>query len=194
MAFKSNVGDEPFTFGVSGLLYNSDVLLYDHQTESLWSQIKSVAITGPMQGTLLQAISLSHTTWRDWRDRYPTSRVLSVDTGYRRNYGRDPYPGYRRDPKLFFPVAEENRRYRRKSLVMGLEINGQSKAYPFDQLKKAGTPFRDELGGKSFDVHYDHKNRTARIIGSDNDELPMVIAYWFAWYAFHPDTIIYSVD
>ena len=192
MAFSAVVADQTLVFGVSGLLFNSDVLLYDRQTESLWSQIKSVAVTGPMKGTRLDAIPISHTTWRDWQARHPDTKVLSKDTGFRRNYTKNPYPNYRRDPKLFFPVAEESRAYRRKSLVMGLEIDDRFKAYPFDELKRGPARFADDFQGQKIQVQYDHKNKTASVIDSQGMEMPTVIAYWFAWYAFHPDTDVYK--
>jgi hypothetical protein len=192
MAFSAVVADQPLVFGVSGLLFNSDVLLYDRQTESLWSQIKSVAVTGPMKGTRLNAIPISHTTWRDWQARHPGTKVLSKDTGFRRNYTKNPYPGYRREPKLFFPVAEESRAYRRKSLVMGLEIDDRFKAYPFDELKSGPARFADNFQGQKIQVQYDDKNKTASVIDSQGMEMSTVIAYWFAWYAFHPDTVVYK--
>ncbi len=192
MAFLAEIGGSRLTFGVSGLLYNSDVLLYDRQSESLWSQIKSEAIAGPMKSTRLVAIPVSHTTWRDWRARHPDSQVLSTDTGYRRNYQVDPYPNYGRNGRLYFPVAEENKEYRRKSLVMGLEIDGRFKAYPFDELKRGPAQFADEFQEMHFEVQYDHKNKTARIIDARGQAIPTLIAFWFAWYAFHPDTEIYK--
>jgi hypothetical protein len=120
--------------------------------------------------------------------------VLSDRTGYRRNYKVDPYPTYRRDSKLYFPVAEENSKYRRKSLVLGLEIDGTFKAYPFSELNKSPATFADEFQGQNFEVQYDKKNDTARIVGPDGEEWPTLISFWFAWYAFHPDTEIYTAD
>ena len=76
------------TFGVSGLLYNSDLLLYDRETESLWSQIAATAISGPLRGEGLTLLPVAHTTWADWRKRYPDTTVLSTDTGYSRDYQR----------------------------------------------------------------------------------------------------------
>jgi hypothetical protein len=192
MAFSANISDTRLVFGVSGLLYNSDVLLYDTATESLWSQIKSVAVTGPMKGTKIDAIALAHTTWRDWRARHPHSQVLSSDTGFKRSYQIDPYPDYRRSGRLYFPVAAESRKYRWKSLVMGVEIDGHFKAYPFDELKQSPEQFTDEFQGRELSVWYDHKNRTARMVDSDGGPVPTAIMYWFAWFAFHPDTAIYS--
>ncbi len=126
--------------------------------------------------------------------RYPNSQVLSMDTGFRRNYEVNPYPNYGQNGRLYFPVAEENQRYHRKSLVLGLEIDGRFKAYPFDELKKGPPQFADQFQGRSLEVRYDHKNQTARIVEADGDELPTLLAYWFAWYAFHPDTAIYTAN
>ena len=194
MAFNAEIGSKSFEFGVSGLLYNSDVLLYDRQTGSLWSQILKTSVTGAMRGTLLTAIPLTHTTWQDWYVRHPQTDVLSPETGYRRNYRADPYPGYSRSGKLYFPVQEESRLYPRKTMVMGLEIDGEFKAYPFPELEKGPKSFADEFNGKRLDVLYDSANETARILAEDGDELPTLMTFWFAWYAFHPDSVIYSVE
>jgi hypothetical protein len=192
MAFNSEINNKSLEFGVSGLLYNSDVLLYDRQTGSLWSQILKTAVTGALSGARLTAIPLTHTTWQDWYARHPQTDVLSPETGYRRNYRADPYPGYSRSGKLYFPVQEENRQYPRKAMVMGLEINGEFKVYPFEELQKGSGRFTDEFHGKRFEVLYDHENETARILTEDGEELPTLMAFWFAWYAFHPDGEIYS--
>jgi hypothetical protein len=192
MAFHGDIDDRRLSFGVSGLLFNSDVLLYDLQTESLWSQIRSAAVSGPMNGKKLHPIPLAHTTWRDWKARHPDSLVLSTDTGHHRNYDKNPYPNYDKSSTLFFPVATKSRKYRQKSLVMGLEISGQFKAYPFDELKQAPPQFADTFQGHIINVIYDDDNCSARIVDEDGNELPTVIAFWFAWYAFHPDTMIFT--
>ena len=93
MAFQARVDGQAKLFGVSGLLYKSDVLLYDRETESLWSQISRQAVSGPMKGQRLAMVPTSHTTWADWRERHPDTQVLSLDTGYSRNYNRNPYEG-----------------------------------------------------------------------------------------------------
>ena len=194
MAFNAEINNKSFEFGVSGLLYNSDVLLYDRQTGSLWSQILKTSVTGAMSGTRLTAIPLSHTTWQDWYARHPTTDVLSPETGYRRNYRVDPYPGYSRSGKLYFPVQEESRLYSRKALVMGLEIDGEFKVYPFAELQKGSGRFTDEFNGTRFEVLYDSANETARILAENGNEIPTLMAFWFAWYAFHPDGDIYTAE
>jgi hypothetical protein len=191
MVFRANIGGRALRFGVSGLLYNSDVLLYDRQTQSLWSQIASVAISGPMKGKLLEAIPVSHTTWADWRARHPNTDVLSQRTGYSRHYDRDPYAGYAQEERLYFPVSASSRRYHPKEQVIGLRIGKHHKAYPFVELARSVSPIHDEIGGKAVRIEFDGTIRTGRIFDAAGREIPSVIAFWFAWYAFHPQTDVF---
>ena len=153
-----------------------------------------VFVTGPMKGTRLQQLPLSHTSWQDWLERHPETEVLSNKTGYSRNYRVDPYPNYGRDGGLYFPVTHSSNKYRRKEIVMGLEVNGQFKAYPFKELKKGARTIDDELAGEEFSVEFDAKNQTARIVKVDGSEVPTTMAFWFAWYAFHPETEVYEAQ
>lgn len=193
-AFEANINGANYEFGVSGLLYNSDVLMYDRNTGSLWSQLMVQAVSGSMKGTRLTQLPLSHTSWREWVERHPQTQVLSNKTGFSRNYRVDPYPNYGRDGKLYFPVSQSSSLYRRKEVVMGLEIDGRFKAYAFKELKKGEHSFDDEFAGERFVVEFDSKNRTARIIKADGAEIPTTMAFWFAWYAFHPETDIYTAQ
>ena len=79
------------------------MLLYDRQTQSLWSQIRRQAVSGPMKGMKLQVIPAEHTEWADWKQRYPATQVLSIETGYERDYSRNPYAGYGMSRQLYFP-------------------------------------------------------------------------------------------
>ena len=133
-----------------------------------------------MKGTRLQQLPLSHTSWQDWLERHPETEVLSNKTGYSRNYRVDPYPNYGRDGSLYFPVTHSSNKYRRKEIVMGLEVNGRSKAYPFKELKKGARTIDDELAGEEFSVEFDAKNQTARIVKVDRSEVPTTMAFWFA--------------
>lgn len=183
------------TFGVSGLLYNSDVLLYDQQTESLWSQILTQAISGPLKGTRLAPIPTAHTTWREWHSRYPDSQVLSFDTGARRRYGTSPYVEYQRSRDLMFPVSNRSGRYFTKAKVLGVTIDGRDKAYPFQELSKNGSStFVDAIAGRPYTIHWSEDDEYARIVDSGGKELPSVIVYWFAWYTFHPDTEVFEAE
>ncbi|EXI82267.1 MAG: hypothetical protein AW10_00715 [Candidatus Accumulibacter appositus] len=194
MVFLAQVAGQAVQFGVSGLLYNSDVLLYDRQSASLWSQIDRRAISGKHKGQRLTALPLEHTRWGDWRQRHPETLVLSRNTGHFRDYDRNPYAAYESEEELYFPVRFRAQGYHPKERVLGLEIDGQFKAYPFAELaKSAGTSgsIRDRVGGQPIVVHFDAENANATARDADGKPLAGVVGYWFAWYAFHPETAIY---
>lgn len=194
VAYDANVSGKEMTFGVSGLLYNSDVLLYDPQTESLWSQIMSRAVSGPMVGEKLEILPLIQTTWTDWLKQYPDTLVLSRDTGYSRDYGRDPYTGYEDSHGVWFPVKHTDRRYHPKERVLGVEIDGRFKAYPFAELSKTDGVVEDVLAGKRIRVHFNDSSLSARLTDEKGDEMPAIMSFWFAWYAFHPDTEVFTAN
>lgn len=191
MAFVAALDGRRHHFGVSGLLYNSDVLMYDRETESLWSQIRRQAISGPHRGRRLEQVAMLNTTWADWRARYPDTAVLSRDTGHRRNYGRNPYAGYEASPQVMFPVRFRAQGYHPKERVLGVTLEGVTRAYPFRELARGAAPFTDRLGERDIVVHYDAAHASAEVRTPEGQALPSTIAYWFAWYAFHPDTEVY---
>ncbi|MFN0302231.1 MAG: DUF3179 domain-containing protein [Burkholderiales bacterium] len=191
MAYQAKVTDRVTTFGVSGLLYNSDVLLYDRATQSLWSQIMRIAVSGPLKGTRLIPVLLTHTSWADWRARHLKSEVLSTDTGFARDYDRDPYAGYEQIQRLLFDVQYRDARFPLKEWVLGLELGGVHKAYPFSVMERrtdANGMLRDNVGGQSILIRFSRTHRTAEAFDAKDRPLPSVMAFWFAWVAFHPQT------
>jgi len=194
VAFRADDHDRPLTFGVSGLLYNSDMLLYDRETESLWSQIMKQAISGPMTGHRLEVLPLTHTTWRAWRRAHPRTDVLSTDTGYRRDYARSPYGGYETERGLYFPVSAKSGRYHPKERVLGVEIGGVYKAYPFAELSKTDGDLRDRVGGEDIVIRFDWANDSASAFDAKGQQRAAMTGFWFAWYAFHPQTEVFQAD
>ena len=190
----SNKGEkEELTFGVSGRLYESNVLLYDHQTESLWSQLKEEAVTGPLTGTRFIQVPSVLTTWKQWREQHPDTYVLSTETGHYRNYDYSPYDGYARQPFPMFPIANEDDRLPMKERIIGISLGGKYKAYALKALRKRGTPLDDTIGKRAVRVTYDADAKSAQIIDQQSGAiLPSVIAYWFAWATFHPDAAVYG--
>jgi hypothetical protein len=195
VAFAAEAEGRELSFGVSGLLYNSGVLLYDRQTESLWSQIRRQAISGPMRGERLEVLPLTHTTWQAWQQDHPDTLVLSTDTGFRRDYDRDPYTGYGAEAGLYFPVANQSRRYHPKERVLGLEIDGRFKAYPFAELSRIGAgEIDDRFAGRTLTIRFDADAESARAFDSEGNQLPAIVGFWFAWYAFHPGTEVLTAE
>ena len=191
VAYRAKVSDTKLSFGVSGLLYNSDVLLYDRQTESLWSQLMSQAVSGPMRGSRLELLPLVHTTWAGWRKQYPDTLLLSRNTGFDRDYDRDPYDGYEDSEGVWFPVKHRDPRYHPKERVLGLELNGRFKAYPLSELGRSKGKLKDRFAGVELLIDYSPQSHSARIFDPAGSQLPAINAYWFAWYAFHPETEVY---
>jgi len=194
VAFAARSAAGAHKFGISGLLYNSDVLLYDRATESLWSQLLMQAVAGPLKGERLTPLPLSHTSWKAWRKQHPDTQVLSTDTGHARDYARDPYAGYLDSSTLYFPVSSRSRRYHPKERVLGVEIDGQFKAYPFSELSRSGSALvTDRVADRTITVRFDAEAQSAQAFAADGTQLAAVTGFWFAWYAFHPETEIYSV-
>lgn len=192
VAFAANAGGQTLQFGVSGLLYNSDVLLYDRQTDSLWSQLLRRGISGKFAGTKLQTVPVFHTTWRDWRRQYPQTKILTPETGARRNYKSDPYEGYEKTENIYFPVAPRAPgEFHPKEWTLGVLAGGAAKAYPFSELNKNGAKkVVDVVGGEKLIIHWNEKEWAARAEWQ-TDGGESVRAFWFAWFAFHPQTEIF---
>ncbi|MGH7544195.1 MAG: DUF3179 domain-containing protein [Gemmatimonadota bacterium] len=180
--------------GVSGLLYNSDVLMYDRQTESLWSQIGRQAITGPLRGRRLEMIPLRHTTWGRWRKEHPDGLVLSRDTGHDRDYDVDPYMTYMRSSAVMFPIAHRDDRLPDKDLVLGITRGDAAVAFPLDRLAALPRPVRARVGEVELFVYWFPDSETAFSTTLTGAPVPATIAYWFAWSAFHPDTRLWTTD
>ena len=199
MAFSSQVKDQQLSFGVSGLLYNNDLLFYDQETESLWSQIERRAISGTFIGSELKQLYLEHTSWSAWRKKHPKTRVLSEQQGFKRNYRHDPYTGYDTSSQVFFKTLRNApTEFHSKEKVLGLSIGQQSKAYPFSELRKHGkASFEDSLAGAKYTVLWDAEAESATLIpleGQSNDALTPTVAFWFAWYNFHPESAVFRAE
>jgi len=181
-------------FGVSGLLYQSDVLMYDHHTESVWSQMAMQAVTGKTLGQRLEPIFLEHTTWATWRKDHHDTLVLSREKQFTRDYRRDPYEAYTQTDRLLFFPAKPDDRLSPKERVLGIEMERQYKASPFSTLKEMGRTFSDSLHDQTYGVCWDAQGKSAKIVDQQEKPFPTLTAYWFAWYAFHPDTKIFMKD
>ncbi|GAB4282619.1 MAG: hypothetical protein Kow0092_37620 [Deferrisomatales bacterium] len=185
--YAREIGGIPYTFGVSGLLWNANVLMYDHQTESLWSQVKREAVAGPRTGTRLRVLGSTVTTWRKWRRRHPKTAVLSLETGHARRYDTDPYEEYYRSRRSLFSLFRPGPGEEAKELVAGLERDGQAKAYPLEALRRRGL-IEDVLAGRPVTLRYEAETDRVRARAGDGTELVPIVTYWFVWKGIHPET------
>lgn len=194
MVFTAEHRGEPLDFGVSGLLYQSDVLFYDRTTESLWSQIMGEAVSGKLKGEKLKKLPVFHTNWKAWLKQQPDTLVLSTSTGFIRDYTRSPYEGYGESKRLYFAVNHKApSTYHPKENVLGIELNGKYKAYPHSELAKNDqSEFSDNIGGTQVTIHWDRDSSSAHVTNTDGSALVSLTSFWFAWFTFHPDTEVFK--
>jgi hypothetical protein len=123
------------TFGTSGKLYHSNLVMYDRATRSLWPQALGVAVTGELTGRRLERVATQIVAWRDFRAAFPDGRVLSRDTGHRRPYGQNPYPLYdRKGSEPFLFDGRPDGRLEAVERVLGLSQGDRHLAVPYSRL------------------------------------------------------------
>lgn len=180
------------TLGVSGNLVNSNLVMYDRKTESLWPQVLGRAVRGDLEGEALREFRVVWTTWRRWREEHPGTDALTQDTGFARNYSSDPYGGYNPrtgyydsgDPN--FPVMNTDPRYAPKEVVVGARTQDGAVAFHKDTLRQEGS-LTKEVSGTPHTSRYDESLDTAWV-SRDGEPVNAFDSMWFAWAAFYPDT------
>ena len=225
--FDAHRGDTVFTFGSSGLLYDSNKLMYDRPTRSLWSTLHGRPVAGPLVGSgiELRRLPIVRSEWASWRRRHPRTSVLSIETGFDRDYQPGTaYGEYFASDETMFPVARRSERLEPKAWVYGVELDGIHRAYPLEFLEDRPV-VNDAVGPEAVLVLSDAEQLSVRVyrreelafstgeagtlvdlrggtweIGESYLErngrrLPRVaghLAFWFAWYAFFPETTLYD--
>jgi len=194
IAFIREIDNEPVEFGVSGKLYNSELVMYDRKTDSYWPQTLGKAVVGPSTGKALKKIPTDTVKWGDWRKVHPDTKVLSKDTGFLRNYdGSNPYgrKGDFTDINLRFPLENEDKRLDAYEIVYGVEANGKFKAYKKSDLEQK-LIIGDNVGGGKITIEFDKELKSAKTYGESSNQIVADTLFWFAWAAFHPDTELYE--
>lgn len=125
------------TFGVSGLVYNTNIIPYDRHTDSYWSQLLMQSVNGELAGQQAENLQVIETSWKTWREMFASTKVLSPKTGFNRNYTNYPYGDYKTNTnELVFAILPDDKRVPRKERVLGIIINGDAKIYRFSSLTK----------------------------------------------------------
>ena len=147
LVFDRVVDGRELTFGASGYLFKNNLVLYDHQTETLWSQLLAQGIRGAYSRNFLKLIAANQSTWAAWKQAHPDTRILSaIQMGKSSEEIIDPYVAY------YFSgipgiMAQENLddRLPPKELVLGLRVDREKRAYTFEQIRSLGL-INDTLG------------------------------------------------
>jgi hypothetical protein len=157
IVFK-RVADRELTFGVSGFLFKNNLVMYDHQSDTLWSQILGEGIKGAYSGRRLEILPSILTTWGAWKQSHPETRVLSaVQMGNQSNQIVDPYVGYYSSGAAGLGgQATLDERLPAKELVVGLRVGDEKRAYPLALLREIDI-VNDELSGLPIVLIYDEE-------------------------------------
>lgn len=222
IAFEPLISGERVAFGTSGKLWNSDLVMYDRKTKSLWSQVLGKAIVGPLSGTELTFIWADIASWKDWKAAHPDTLVLSRDIvcsphnpDCTRDYSYNPYGSEAESPVI---GVTPDARLGRKAIVYGVDINNKQKAYPHDKIKDVKV-VNDVVGNVSIAVVWDADLNVVKIFKRNDlafsfagsqytddsgNEWPIAKMeknlervetfghFWFAWAAFFPNTEVFS--
>jgi hypothetical protein len=196
IVFDPLVQAERVEFGTSGKLWQSNLVMYDRKTDSLWSQILGEAIVGEMTGAKLKVLSSDQIRFGDWRRLHPNGEVLSRDTGARRFYGQDPYGDYYTDnSQIFSALRAQDGRLENKDFVLGVVVDGQAKAYYPPAIKTRGA-VTDTFAGKTIVARYEKEIDAVRLFEHKSDgtleRINPFPSFWFSWIAAHPETELYK--
>lgn len=127
------INETKTTFGVSGLLYNTNIIPYDRLTDSNWSQLLLKSVNGNLSGTIPKTYNLVETTWKTWKELYPSTKVVSTETGYNRTYGKYPYGSYKTNKNLIFPISNKDDRLHEKERVLAVIVDGKAGVFRFEE-------------------------------------------------------------
>jgi hypothetical protein len=175
------IDGDTLLFGVSGRLYESNLLMFDEKTESLWSQALGECVVGDWLGKKLPLVNSVVVSFEEIENNFPDAKVLSTKTGFDRNYSEYPYADYNSNDELYFPVSKKSKRYANKDMMYVVQIGNTSVAFHWKDLLKAGSAEQNTPDGR---VKVQVKNFVPSATKKENGEkLSGYFSYWFSWYA-----------
>ena len=187
LAFRREINGDIVAFGVSGLLHDSDLVMYDRTTDSLWQQITGEAVMGPAMGQTLEEVPATITEWSTWKSEHPGTRVMDPPSDSGMDYGDSRrYTAYEESDRLAFPAARRDLSIHPKTVVHGFTIDGMHLAVTESALEKTAE-IETGLGDRSITIS---RHRDGRVTAVDDQgrSYTAVRSFWFAWFNFHPGT------
>jgi hypothetical protein len=181
------LGGQTLEFGISGLLHNSNVLLYDRTHNALWSPVGLQAVSGPNVGKSLKHLPWQLTSFAELKKSHPQATVVTTDTGHRRDYSRNPYASYFATDQVMFPVAHKDPRLKPKEPVVGVRVGQQVRAYPLAAIGRAPQrTIQEQIAGQRLVLKMNEAGGVS--VEQAPADAQVVHTFWFAWAAFHPQT------
>jgi len=186
VVFSRKIKGEIVTFGVSGVLHGSDLVMYDRKNHNLWQQLTGQSFAGPDRGYQLKSIPVVMTDWKTWKKSHPNSQVLANS----KDEVADHYSKYRSSDKVMFGGVT-NPRLNPKKVIYGLKVGQQAIAIDFDTIKSKKR-YILKTAVAELQIQY-HDDGTVEIINNDTKEIyEHHRSYWFAWYTFNPETLLFK--
>ncbi|MBT6690982.1 DUF3179 domain-containing protein [Candidatus Parcubacteria bacterium] len=186
-----NVGGQILDFGVSGYLYESNLLMYDRQTESLWSQARGEAVVGDYVGSKLQVLDMQLISFLELKQKHNDALVLSQDTGHSRDYSFYPYDNYESSDNLYFPVSVSDNRFSAKEVMYSFSLDDQYISFPQEGLQENGVETLN-LNGYSVSAQRDGDEI---VVINNGQKVPGYYEMWFSWATHHQnDGIVWEMN
>ncbi len=167
IVFDRRIEGRTLEFGVSGLLYHSNLLMYDRQTESLWSQVQGRAVVGEFMGTGLNIVKANVMNFSQFSQKYPSGLVLSDQTGHIRDYSFYPYGDYETNDQFYFPVGDYSGDLPAKEIVFALPVGGTVAVFPLNELQQTINA-EISVEGRNASVKYSEGDVTANVDGKES--------------------------
>lgn len=181
VAFEAEANGKAEQFGVSGKLYESNLLMYDKSTESLWSQSIGTAVVGDRTEEKLTVYNSQLMTFGDFKNKWPNGQVLSIDTGHNRDYSFYPYRDYNDNEDIFFPISVKDNRFPVKEIMYVVNAYDKSVAFPVKQLSSSVVSVAvgdNKVTATLIDGEVVVKDALGKILPGYNE-------MWFSWATQH---------
>lgn len=189
VVYNRKIGTHVLEFENKGKTYEDSFVISDKQTNSEWSTLFGEAITGKETGTLLEIIPSTNVTFGNWKNQYPDTKVLSINTGYKRPYNINPYSN-----QNIFDVLKDatDDAVNPKELVVGVNVEGASKAYPIKFIDES--IITDSINGKEVNISKNSKGEIQVFTNLPTEEpeaYDYLISSWLIWNNVYPESLLY---
>ncbi len=180
VVYKRIIDGQEYEFGVSGKLWQSNLLMYDRTTESLWSQIEGRAVVGDLASTELEHYPLQLVSFADVKNAYPSAQILSTQTGYARDYTFYPYGDYEtNNDEFYFPVNNFDTRLPAKTLMYASVVNDEPVAFVREKLLETKSA---QIETQSGNIRANVSEYNEITLTDENGNIyPGYVTMWFSW-------------
>jgi len=193
VAWNREINNSITTFGVSGKLYNTNLMPYDRATDSYWSQMRLDCVNGDLIDTKIETFPVIETTWETWQEMYPDSEIMTRETGFDRNYNAYPYGDYRtNNNNIIFPVNNLDARLPAKDRVLAVLTDSKNKVYPYQNaglenvtyLEGSGPIVAEDSNGNKISISGEVVE--GPLAGTQLEAVESILGYYFSLAAFYP--------